>query len=163
MNESRLAASRDESQGIAQEAYVYLYPMILMDITRKQMINLDPTVNPMGGPANAFTHMRSYPAADARTVVRPNFDTLYSSAWVDHRFAIGDRDPLKYNADGSLDLYIQNENPGPDKESNWLPAPRRGEIALTLRLYAPKPEVADGRWNPPGLQRLIAAELRRAG
>jgi len=453
MNETGLAASRDESQGIAQEAYVYLYPLVLMDITRKQMINVDPKVNPMGGPANAFTHMRSYPLADARTVVRPNFDTLYSSAWVDltngpvvlskadtggryfmlplldmwtdvfavpgtrttgsgaatfaivppgwngnlpqgvdrissptpyvwilgrtqtngvkdyeavhkiqdgysimlladwgktprkieqridpsadtktepskqihampaleyfkyaaelmkanpphltdwsiiarmkriglepgksfvggkasadllmrgaaaglklmhdkmptmarvtngwqmntdtmgvygnyylkraivamaglganqvddaiypinitdadgkpvtadnryvlhfdkaelppvgafwsltlydaegfqvanpiNRFAIGDRDPLKYNADGSLDLYIQNENPGPDKESNWLPALKSGAIALTLRLYAPKPEVADGRWNPPGLQRLIAAELRRAG
>ena len=453
MNETGLAASRDESQGIAQEAYVYLYPLVLMDITRKQMINVDPKVNPMGGPANAFTHMRSYPLADARTVVRPNFDTLYSSAWVDltngpvvlstadtggryfmlplldmwtdvfavpgtrttgsgaatfaivppgwngnlpqgvdrissptpyvwilgrtqtngvkdyeavhkiqdgysimlladwgktprkieqridpsadtktepskqihampaleyfkyaaelmkanpphltdwsiiarmkriglepgkslagskasaellmrgaaaglklmhdkmptmarvtngwqmntdtmgvygnyylkraivamaglganqvddaiypinitdadgkpvtadnryvlhfdkaelppvgafwsltlydaegfqvanpiNRFAIGDRDPLKYNTDGSLDLYIQNENPGPDKESNWLPALRSGAIALTLRLYAPKPEVADGRWNPPGLQRLIAAELRRAG
>jgi hypothetical protein len=68
------------------------------------------------------------------------------------RSAIGDRDPLKYNPDGSLDLYIQNENPGSDKESNWLPAPKSGQLGITLRLYAPKPQVADGRWNAPPIK-----------
>ena len=65
----------------------------------------------------------------------------------------GDRDALKFGANGSLDLYVQNENPGPDKEPNWLPSPKRGSLALTLRLYAPKPQVADGRWNPPAVRR----------
>src|SRR5262249_30434236 len=40
-----------------------------------------------------------------------------------NRYAIGDRDKLKFNDDGSLTLYIQRESPGSDKESNWLPAP----------------------------------------
>lgn len=69
-----------------------------------------------------------------------------------NRFALGDRNPLKFNRDGSLDLFIQHRNPGRDKESNWLPAPESGELGITLRLYAPKPEVVDGRWAPPAVK-----------
>ena len=65
-----------------------------------------------------------------------------------NRFAIGDRDPLQFNDDGSLDICIQNPNPGPDKEANWLPAPK-GSFNLTMRLYAPKNEALTGQWNPP--------------
>jgi hypothetical protein len=71
-----------------------------------------------------------------------------------NRFAIGDRDPLSFNGDGSLDLYIQNDNPGSGKEANWLPAPKSGRLGLTLRLYAPLPQVANGSWNPPTIKRV---------
>jgi hypothetical protein len=69
------------------------------------------------------------------------------------RFAIGDRDPLRFNEDGSLDLYLQHESPGPDRESNWLPAPR-GPLGVTMRLYAPKAAVLHGTWNPPPVRRV---------
>jgi len=66
-----------------------------------------------------------------------------------NRFAIGDRDKLTFNADGSLDIYLQAESPGPDKEANWLPAPKDAEFQPTMRLYSPRGEVADGIWVPP--------------
>jgi hypothetical protein len=70
-----------------------------------------------------------------------------------NRFAIGDRDQLKFNPDGSLDLYVQNENPGTEKESNWLPSPASGTLGVTMRLYAPEAQILDGRWNPPAIKR----------
>jgi hypothetical protein len=65
-----------------------------------------------------------------------------------NRFAVSSWMPFKYDPDGSLSLYFQNENPGKDKEANWLPAPT-GAFNLTMRLYAPKSEALTGKWNPP--------------
>lgn len=67
-----------------------------------------------------------------------------------HRFAIGDRDALKFNPDGSLDIYIQRESPGSDKENNWLPAPA-GRFNLALRLYWPEASAISGEWTPPAV------------
>ncbi len=71
-----------------------------------------------------------------------------------NRFAIGDRDPLLFGDDGSLELYIQPESPGADKEANWLPSTASGQVVLQMRLYAPRREALDGRWNPPVVRRV---------
>ncbi|TPG83307.1 DUF1254 domain-containing protein [Pseudomonas mandelii] len=65
-----------------------------------------------------------------------------------NRFALSSWMPFKTNADGSLDIYLQHENPGKELEANWLPAPKGG-FNLTMRLYGPKPDVLNGKWNPP--------------
>ncbi|WP_440994396.1 DUF1254 domain-containing protein [Cysteiniphilum litorale] len=68
-----------------------------------------------------------------------------------NRFALGDRDGLHFNDDGSLTLYIQHDKPSDDKMSNWLPSPKSGEISLTMRIYAPGYQVLTGLWQPPKL------------
>jgi hypothetical protein len=69
-----------------------------------------------------------------------------------NRFAVSSWMPFKENADGSLDLYFQNESPGEDKEQNWLPAPR-GPFNLTMRLYGPRQDALTGKWNPPPVRK----------
>lgn len=65
------------------------------------------------------------------------------------RYAIGDRTPgLRFNEDGSLDIWISSTSPGPERECNWLPAPP-GPFCLFLRAYLPRPELLDGRYNLP--------------
>nr|WP_244540205.1 DUF1254 domain-containing protein [Kaistia soli] len=76
------AVNKEEASAIAVNAYLYLYPLITMDLTRRQLTNM-PADSGIGGPPNAFANIPAFPAADMRTVVRPNFDTLYSSAWLD--------------------------------------------------------------------------------
>lgn len=69
------------------------------------------------------------------------------------RYAIGDRDKLRFNKDGSLDIYIQHASPGKDKEANWLPAPK-DRFDMVLRLYWPNMDVLTGAWNPPPVKRI---------
>jgi hypothetical protein len=68
-----------------------------------------------------------------------------------NRYTLSQRNKLKANPDGSVDLYLQAESPGKDKESNWLPAPK-DEFILMMRLYWPKekpPSIIDGSWKIP--------------
>jgi plastocyanin len=73
-----------------------------------------------------------------------------------NRYTLSPRNKLKQNEDGSVTLYLQNQSPGTDKESNWLPAPK-GKFVLMLRLYWPKekaPSILDGTWKPPAVTRV---------
>lgn len=81
--DTRTELSDSEAYEIALEAYIYFYPLITMDVSRRVMTNVPAGVKPGMGPMNAFHHLREFPSADFRSVVRPNFDTLYSSAWID--------------------------------------------------------------------------------
>ena len=93
---------------------------------------------------NAFWSITLYDEAGFQ--VANNLDRFAVSSWM----------PFKFNSDGSLDLYFQNESPGPEKEANWLPAPK-GPFTLTMRLYAPKSEALTGKWNPPPVVKTVVA------
>ena len=71
-----------DAHAIGVDAYLYFYPLVTMELTRRQLTNMEPSSG-IGGPANTFANVPAYPTADVRVVVRPNFDTLYSTAWLD--------------------------------------------------------------------------------
>ena len=70
-----------------------------------------------------------------------------------NRYELNSRSKFRQNPDGSLDLYIQKDSPGKDKESNWLPA-TADKFELMLRLYWPKDAVLKGVWKPPAVRRI---------
>jgi len=114
----------------------------------------DETGKPLDGANKYVLHFEKaeMPPAEAFWSV-----TLYDSEGYQvpnalNRFAVSSWMPWKYGADGSLDLYFQNDSPGADKEANWLPAPK-GSFNLTMRIYAPKSEALTGKWNPPPVTR----------
>jgi hypothetical protein len=92
-------------------------------------------------PVDAFWSLSMYNASSFMLVANP----------ID-RYTIGDRTQgLKYNADGSLDIYIQHE--APLERSNWLPAPE-GDFYLILRMYQPKPQVLNGTYQIPPVKKV---------
>jgi hypothetical protein len=128
-----------------------IYPLNLADETGKPLdgaskytIHFDKGATP---PVDAFWSLTLYDSEGFQVANSLN------------RFAVSSWMPFKYNADGSLDLYFQNESPGADKEVNWLPAPK-GPFNLTMRLYAPRLDALTGKWNPPPItKRQGAANL----
>jgi hypothetical protein len=122
-----------------------IYPLNLadeagrpLDGASKYMLQFDKAVLP---PVDAFWSVTLYDS-EGYQVANPL-----------NRFAVSSWMPFKYDPDGSLTLYVQNESPGKDKEVNWLPAPK-GAFNLTMRLYAPKFEALTGKWNPPPATRV---------
>jgi hypothetical protein len=75
--------TQEKAHAIGVDTYLYLYSLVTMDITRKQLTNVEPDKVPFHNPMNMFANAAAYPTADEKVVVRPNFDTLYSSAWLD--------------------------------------------------------------------------------
>ena len=125
-----------------------IYPLNLGDETGKPLdgaskytIHFDKGATP---PVNAFWSLTLYDSDGFQVANSLN------------RFAVSSWMPFKYNPDGSLDLYFQNESPGADKEVNWLPAPK-GAFNLTMRLYGPKSEALTGKWNPPPITKTQGA------
>jgi len=114
----------------------------------------DPEGNPYDGNAHYVMHFdadRLPPVHAFWSLTAYNEKQAFIANPLD-RYAIGDRDALKFNEDGSLDLYLQHEDPGGDKTANWLPTPD-GVFTLNMRLYWPKAPVLDGSWTAPPVQR----------
>src|SRR5688572_11358819 len=75
--------TEEAANSIAVDAYIYFYPLLSMDVTRKQSTNIEAGKEIAKGPMNTFVSVPEYPPADLKIVVRVNFDTLYSVAWLD--------------------------------------------------------------------------------
>jgi hypothetical protein len=101
-----------------------------MSGTNKYVIHFDKGATP---PVNGFWSLTLYDSNGFQVANALN------------RFAVSSWMPFNTNADGSLDLYFQNESPGKDRKSNWLP----GAFNLTMRLYGPKQDALTGKWSPP--------------
>jgi hypothetical protein len=95
-------------------------------------------------PANAFWSVTMYDGKTQLLVANPINRYLINSPMLPE---------MKKNEDGSLTLYIQHDSPGKDQEANWLPAPA-DSIYIAMRLYWPKPEALDGKWQPPSVKRM---------
>ncbi len=93
-------------------------------------------------PVNAFWSLTMYQAT-------PDGQSFFAENPIG-RYAIGDRTRgLKKSANGSLDIWISRTDPGGDRSSNWLPAPRTGPFGMVMRAYLPKPELLQGSYKLP--------------
>jgi hypothetical protein len=101
-------------------------------------------------PVNAFWSVTMYDGKSQLLVKNPINRYLINSPMLSG---------MKKDADGSLTLYLQKDNPGADKQANWLPAPD-DKIYLVMRLYWPKPTppsilpAGEGTWRPPGVKQV---------
>src|SRR4051812_25912936 len=144
----------DTAFELAVEAHYYLYPLVLMDVTRRQATNVATADEVLGrAPANRFAHVRRFAPAGCRDVARPSLDTLYSFAWLDVR----DGPVLVSVADAGDHYYVLPmhdmwsdvfASPGTRTSGNWpgeyaiVPAGWEGRLpAGARRIEAPTPYV----------------------
>ena len=110
-----------------------------LDAANRYVLHFDKGQTP---PANVSWSISMY---DPQGYYVPNKIKRYNlAAWM----------PLKDNPDGSLDIVIQSEWPGADKEANWLPAPANGAFNLTIRGFWPKEAMLDGSYKVPPVRRV---------
>ena len=70
------------------------------------------------------------------------------------RYNLSNQSPLKKNADGSLSIWLGPTTPKGAIAANWLPTPSGKDFSLNLRMYVSKPDVLNGEWFPPPIQRM---------
>ena len=154
-----------EAQNIALEAYIYFYPLVIMDVTRKHFTNIEADKKFGRGPMNTFTHARTFPPAMFRGATHPNFDTLYSLSWLDLTkgpvvISVPDthgRYYLLQMLDMWMDTFagVGKRTTGTDAGNFVVVGPRwQGELPQGLqRIYAPTPFVwVIGRTRTDGPQ-----------
>ena len=154
-----------EAQNIALEAYIYFYPLVIMDVTRKHFTNIEADKKFGRGPMNTFTHARTFPPATFRGATHPNFDTLYSLSWLDLTkgpvvISVPDTHGRYYLLQ-MLDMWtntfagVGKRTTGTDAGNFVVVGPRwQGELPQGLqRIYAPTPFVwVIGRTRTDGPQ-----------
>jgi hypothetical protein len=137
----RMAAAALGIYGNSREDAIY--PVYFVDAAKEQLTGANHyTMHFAPGelpPVNSFWSLTMYELPNSLLVANPLDRYLINSPMLPQ---------LKMDADGGLTIYIQNESPGKDMESNWLPAPK-GPFRMFLRLYWPKEEALDGKWIAP--------------
>lgn len=146
-NDFLLRAAIDSKQLGLNKAIRALYPNRYVDSEDKPLNGKNAYTFRFDGkvPVRAFWSLTMYDAKNLYMVENPI-----------NRYSIGDRTKgVKTAADGSLTIYMQATNPGPDKESNWLPTPD-GDFFIQLRLYEPREQVLNGSYKIPQVNRTTA-------
>ena len=151
----------DDLRTLSYEAALYFYPLVIMDVTRRQIINTPAGTKPGFGPPNRFHHIPAFPTADFRAVVRPNFDTLYSSAWLDltagpvilHAPDTDNRYYLLPMLDMWTDVFASpaNARPEPPPKTSWWHRPAIAGNRLRVCRLSPPPPPMCGSSDVPKL------------
>jgi len=170
-NESQPVINEQEGDQICVEADINDYPPVKMNPTQREMTGVSPGVKKEANPEGDIEYPLYAPDQDGDSMEGSNKYVIHylraelppaGSVWSVtlydqkrfmvaskiHRFGKLDNQNLKHNDDGSIDIYIQSDSPGADKESNWLPSPAKDKLGITMRLYLPRGGTLVGRWVP---------------